>query len=88
MKLLMKGYFKSKEPTKISYWANCFSKVTDRCHNASCRGVAVSSFLDLHFEDKIKHLFKGLGFLSLLRKGKEQIKCMATSTIHDIYHYC
>lgn len=81
----MKGYFGSKEPTKISYCANCFSQVPDRCHNAGCRGAAVSSFLDLHFEEKIKDLFKDSEFLNLLKKGKEQIK-RATNNIHDIYH--
>lgn len=85
MKLFMKGYFGSKEPTKISYSANCFSQVPDRCHNADCRGAAVSSFLDLHFEEKIKDLFKDSEFLNLLKKGKEQIK-RATNNIHDIYH--
>lgn len=85
MKLFMKGYFGSKEPTKISYCANCFSQVPDRCHNAGCRGAAVSSFLDLHFEEKMKDLFKDLEFLNLLKKGKEQIK-RATNNIHDIYH--
>ena len=85
MKLFMKGYFGSKEPTKISYCANCFSQVPDRCHNAGCRGAAVSSFLDLHFEEKIKDLFKDSEFLNLLKKGKEQIK-RATNNIHDIYH--
>ena len=86
MKLFMKGYFGSKEPTKISYCANCFSQVPDRCQNAGCRGAAVSSFLDLHFEEKIKDLFKDSEFLNLLKKGKEKIKRMATNTIHDIYH--
>ena len=86
MKLFMKGYFGSKEPTKISYCANCFSQVQDRCQNAGCRGAAVSSFLDLHFEEKITDLFKDSEFLNLLKKGKEKIKRMATNTIHDIYH--
>ena len=82
----MKGYFGLKDPAKIDYCSNCFNQVKDRCHNAGCRGAAVSSFLDLHFEEKIKHLFKDSEFLNLLKKGKEQIKCTATNTIHDIYH--
>ena len=36
MKLFMKGYFGSKEPTKISYCAKCFIQVTDRCQNVGC----------------------------------------------------
>ena len=44
MKLFMKGYFGSKEPTKISYCANCFSQMQDRCQNAGCRGAAILAF--------------------------------------------
>ena len=86
MKLFMKEYFGSKEPTKINYCSNCFNRVEDRCHNAGCRGAAVAHFLDLHFEEKIKDLLKDSEFLNLLKKGKDQIKCAATNTIHDIYH--
>lgn len=82
----MKGYFGSKDPAKINYCSNCFNRVEDRCRNAVCRGSAVSSLLDLHFEEKIKDLFKDSKFLNLLKKGKEQIKRTATNTIHDIYH--
>ena len=42
-------------------------------------------FLDLHFEEKIKDLFKDWKFLKLLKKGKEQIRSEASNTIH-IYH--
>ena len=83
----MREYFGSKEPTKINYWANCFNQVEDRCHKAGrCSGASVSSFLDLHFEEKIKDLFKDSEFLKLLEKGKEQIRSAASNTIHDIYH--
>ena len=34
MKLFMREYFGSKEPTKINYCANCFNRVEDRCHKA------------------------------------------------------
>ncbi|XP_015752905.1 PREDICTED: uncharacterized protein LOC107332679 [Acropora digitifera] len=72
MKLSMREYFGSKEPTKINYCADCFNQVEDRCHKAGrCSGVSVSSFLDLHFEEKIKDLFKDSEFLRLLKKGKE-----------------
>lgn len=86
MKLFMKEYFGSTEPTKIDYCAICFNRVEGRCPNAGCRGAAVSSFLDLHFEEKVKDLFKDSEFLNLLKKGKEQIKRTATNAIHDIYH--
>ena len=87
MKLSMREYFGSKEPTKINYCANCFNQVEDRCHKAGrCSGAPVSSFLDLHFEEKIKDLFKDSEFLRLLKKGKEQIRSAASNTIHDIYH--
>ena len=86
MKQAMSEYFGSKEPTRINYCANCFNRVEDSCHKAGCRGASVSSFLDLHFEEKIKDLFKDSEFLKLLKKGKEQIKSAASNTIHDIYH--
>ena len=75
MKLFMKEYFGSKEPTKINYCSNCLKQVKDRCPNDSCKGAALSSFLDLHFEEKIKDLFRDSEFLTLLKKGKEQVKC-------------
>ena len=86
MQQFMKDYFGSKEPTKIAYCANCFNQVESRCQNAACRGASVSNFLDLHFEEKVKDLFKDSEFLKLLKKGKEQIKRTATNTIRDIYH--
>lgn len=86
MKRSMREYFGSKEPTKINYCANCFNRVEDSCHKAGCRGASVSSILDLHFEEKIKDLFKDSEFLKLLKKGKEQIRSAASNTIHDIYH--
>ena len=54
MKLFMKEYFGSKERTKVNYCSNCLQQVKDRCANDSCKGAALSSFLDLHFEEKIK----------------------------------
>ena len=86
MKSFMKQYFGSKEPTKIDYCASCSNQVKDRCPKAGCRGAAVSSFLDLHFEEKVKDLFKDSEFLNLLKKGKEQFKSTASNVIHDIYH--
>ena len=87
MKLFMKEYFGSKEPTKINYCSNCLKQVKDRCPNDSCKGAALSSFLDLHFEEKIKDLFRDSEFLTLLKKGKEQVKCAVSSCgIHDIFH--
>lgn len=87
MKLFMKEYFGSKEPTKINYCANCLQQVEDRCPNANCDGAAQSSFLDLHFEEKIKDLFRDSEFLKLLKKGKEQVKrAVSSCNIHDIFH--
>ena len=87
MKLFMKEYFGSKEPTKINYCSNCLQQVKDRCPNDSCKGAALSSFLDLHFEEKIKDLFRDSEFLTLLKQGKEQIKrAVSSSGIHDIFH--
>ena len=44
-------------------------------------------FLDLHFEEKIKDLFRDSEFLTLLKRGKEQIKrAVSSSGIHDIFH--
>ena len=50
----MKEYFGSKEQTKVNYCSNCLQQVKDRCANDSCKGAALSSFVDLHFEEKIK----------------------------------
>ena len=87
MKLFMKDYFGSKEPTKINYCSNCLQQVKDRCPNDSCKGAALSSFLDLHFEEKIKDLFRDSEFLTLLKQGKEQIKRgVSTCSIRDIFH--
>ena len=87
MKLFMKEYFGSKDPTKINYCSNCLQQVKDRCPNDSCKGAALSSFLDLHFEEKIKDLFRDSEFLTLLKQGKEQIKrAVSSSGIHDIFH--
>ena len=44
MKLSMREYFGSKEPTRINYCANCFNQVEDSCHKGGCRGAPVSSF--------------------------------------------
>lgn len=85
MQVFMKEYFGSKDPAKINHCSNCFNRVEGRCHNAVYRGAAVSSFSDLHFEVKIKDLFKDCEFLNL-KKEKEQIKRAAINTIHDIYH--
>ena len=42
MKLSMREYFGSKEPTKINYCANCFNQVEDRCHKAGrCSGASL-----------------------------------------------
>ena len=71
MKVFMKDYFGSKEPTKINYCSNCLQQVKDRCPNDSCKGAALSSFLDLHFEEMIKDLFRDSEFLTLLKQGKE-----------------
>ena len=38
------------------------------------------AFLDLHFEEKIKDLFKDSEFLKLLKKGNEQIRNEASTT--------
>lgn len=85
MKIFMKEYFGSKEPTRINYCAYCLKLVNDRCPN--CRGAGLSSFLDLHFEEKIKELFRDSEFLNLLKKGKEQVKRAASSSkIYDIFH--
>ena len=52
-----------------------------------CGAAALSSFLDLHFEEKIKDLFRDSEFLNLLKKGKEQMKRAVSSfDIHDIFH--
>jgi len=82
----MKQYFGSKELTKIDYCASCSNQVKDRCPKAGCRGSAISSFLDLHFEEKVKDLFKDPEFLNLLKKGKEQFTSTASNVSHDIYH--
>ena len=83
----MKEYFGSKEPTKINYCSNCLQQVKDRCPSDSCKGAALSSFLDLHFEEKIKDLFRDSEFLTLLKQGKEQIKrAVSSSGIHDTFH--
>ena len=59
MKLIMKEYFGSKEPTKINYCTNCLQAVkADKCPNAYCSKAGLSSFLDLHLEEKIKDLFR------------------------------
>lgn len=87
MKLFMKEYFGSKEPTKINYCSNCLQQVKDQCPNDSCKGAALSSFLDLHFKERVKDLFWDVEFLTLLEKGKEEIKRAVSSCgIHDIFH--
>ena len=88
MKVIMKEYFGSKEPTKINYCTNCLLAVkTDKCPNAKCSKAGLSSFLDLHLEEKIKDLFRDSEFVNLLKKGKEQVKRAAScSSIHDIFH--
>ena len=59
----MKEYFGSKERTKVNYCSNCLQQVKDRCANDSCKGAALSSFVDLHFEEKIKDSKESFGFL-------------------------
>ena len=87
MKLIMKEYFGSKEPTKINYCTNCLQAVEDKCPNTKCSKAGMSSFLDLHLEEKIKDLYRDSEFINLLKKGKEQVKRAAScSRIHDIYH--
>ena len=53
VKSFMKQYFGSTEPTKTGYCASCSNQVKDRCPKAGCRGAAVTSFLDVHFEEKV-----------------------------------
>lgn len=88
MKLIMKDYFGSTEPTKINYCTNCLQAVKDdKCPNATCSKAGLSSFLDLHLEEKIKDLFRDSEFVNLLKKGKEQVKrATSCSSIHDIFH--
>lgn len=88
MKLMMKEYFGSKEPTKINYCSNCLQAVeADKCPNAKCSKAGLSSFLDLHLQEKIKDLFRDSEFVNLLKKGKEQVKRAAScNSIHDIFH--
>ena len=83
----MRHYFGSKESTKFNYCWNSRQQVKDRCPNDSCKGAALSSFSDLHFEEKIKDLFRDSAFLTLLKQGKEQIKRgVSTCGIRDIFH--
>lgn len=87
MKLIMKEYFGSKEPTKINYCTNCLQAVEDKCPNTKCSKAGMLSFLDLHLEEKIKDLFRDSEFMNLLKKGKGQVKRAAScSRIYDIYH--
>ena len=78
MKLIMKEYFGSKEPTKINYCTNCLQAVEDKCPNTKCSKAGMSSFLDLHLEEKIKDLFRDSEFMNLLKKGKGQVKRAAS----------
>lgn len=87
MKLFMKDYFGSKDATKVFYCGNCLNQVQEqKCNNASCQKSKVSTFLDLHFEEKLKELFRDANFFNLIQKGKKQIKHSVGQHIHDLYH--
>ena len=59
------GILGSKDPAKINHCSNCFNRVENRCHNAVYRGAAVSSFSDLHFEEKNQRSLQRLQIFKL-----------------------
>ena len=65
MKLIMKEDFGSKEPAKINYCTNCLQAVEDKCPNTKCSKAGMSSFLDLHLEEKIKDHFRDSEVMNL-----------------------
>lgn len=87
MKLFLKNYFGTVEPTAIRYCASCLNLLNHGdCKMPQCSGKGVNTFLDLHLEKRIEEFFKDSEFCKLIRKGKEQMKNSVGRKIHDIYH--
>ena len=74
MKLFLKNFFGTVEPTAIRYFVSCLNLLSDGdCKTPHCSGKGVNTFLDLHLEKRIEEFFKDPEFCKHIRKGKEQM---------------
>ena len=68
MKLFLKNYFGTVEPTAVRYCASCLNLLNHGdCQTPHCSGKGVNKVLDLHLEERIEELFKDSDFRKLIR---------------------
>ena len=67
MKLFLKNYFGTVEPTAVRYCASCLNLFNHGdCQTPHCSGKGVNRFLDLHLEKRIEEFFKDSDFCKLI----------------------